>query len=79
MTPWPAEWLSNAPAATCPAFGERARRPILLGMPSGDVIEARDAGEIDIEIGGCCITDDHPTHRCAACGESFAASPTETR
>jgi hypothetical protein len=49
-----------------------------MGMPSGEVFEALDAGVIDIEIGGCCLTDDDPTHRCAACGEPFAVAPTET-
>lgn len=79
MTRWPAEWLSSAPGAPCPACGARAGRPILMGMPSGEVFEALEAGVVDIEIGGCCLTDDDPTHRCAACGEAFAVTPTETR
>ncbi|MBA2283085.1 MAG: hypothetical protein H0W25_17890 [Acidimicrobiia bacterium] len=44
-------------------------------MPSGEVFEALDAGAIDIELGGCCISDDDPTHRCAACGVSFGGRP----
>lgn len=64
MTRWPAAWRSSAPGAACPACGERAGRSILMGMPSGDVFEALDAGEIAIETGGCCVTQ--KTRRTAA-------------
>ncbi len=75
MTTWPKSWLAGSPGAACPTCGERSGRPILMGMPSGEVFEALDAGAIDIELGGCCISDDDPTHRCAACGVSFGGRP----
>jgi hypothetical protein len=37
-------------------------------MPDPAVL---DSDEIDIVLGGCCITDDDPTHRCANCGDEF--------
>ena len=40
-------------------------------MPTADVIEAISAGEIDVEIGGCLVTDDDPKYSCSACGLSF--------
>lgn len=43
----------------------------MWGMPSPAVFEAIDAGEIDIGIGGCCVSDDDPTYECRACGARF--------
>ena len=41
-------------------------------MPDPDVFEAIDAGDIDVAIGGCVISDEDPNYRCSACGTSFA-------
>ncbi|MDY7101509.1 MAG: hypothetical protein S0880_10010 [Actinomycetota bacterium] len=43
-------------------------------MPGPDVLEALDAGEIDVVIGGCSITDGMPTHACSSCGTEFAST-----
>lgn len=74
MSGWPESWRSSAPGATCPSCGEPTGRPILRGMPGPDVLEALDAGEIDVVIGGCSITDGMPTHACSSCGTEFAST-----
>jgi hypothetical protein len=71
VTRWPADWRVDAPGVACPTCGEQAGRPILWGMPGFDVIAAQEAGEIDIEIGGCVVFEDDPTHRCTSCGAGF--------
>ena len=53
---------------TCPACGEGDARPIIWGMPSPELMDAVQAGLIDVVLGGCCVTDDDPTHACRACG-----------
>lgn len=67
----------------CPSCGLQEGRPILWGMPGLEVFEALQAGEISIGIGGCCISDDDPTHECLACGTRFGdpprSSPAATR
>lgn len=68
---WPNSWLRTSPGRLCPSCGAREGRPILWGMPTFEVFEAAEAGEIDIEIGGCCVSEDDPTHRCWACGARF--------
>jgi DNA-directed RNA polymerase subunit RPC12/RpoP len=68
---WPPEWRRSSPGAQCPNCGARSGRPILWGMPTADVFEAISAGEIDVEIGGCLVTDDDPKYRCSTCGLSF--------
>jgi hypothetical protein len=40
---------------------------IVFGFPLPDTFEAADRGEI--VLGGCILTGEDPTHRCAACGE----------
>jgi hypothetical protein len=41
-------------------------RPIVYGFPAGELADAADRGELF--LGGCCISDDSPTHRCPRCG-----------
>lgn len=43
-------------------------------MPSFEVIEAIEAGEIEIAIGGCCVTDDDPRFECRVCGNRFGGT-----
>lgn len=68
---WPKTWLAETPGRVCPSCGARAGRPILWGMPSADVFGAIEAGEIDIRLGGCCVSDDDATHECRACDALF--------
>ena len=56
---------------TCPSCGEGDARPIIWGMPSPELMEAAEAGLIDVALGGCCVTEDDPTHECRACGRQF--------
>lgn len=44
-------------------------------MPSFEVFEAIEAGEIEIAIGGCCVTDDDPRFECRVCGQRFGGQP----
>jgi hypothetical protein len=37
-------------------------------MPSYEVVEALEHGDIGIVIGGCIVEDDNPNHECTACG-----------
>jgi hypothetical protein len=47
--------------ADCPRCG-RPGVPILYGLPSPEMAEADERGEI--ALGGCVIEDDQPTHEC---------------
>lgn len=67
---WPRAWLATTPGKRCPRCGERTGRPILWGMPSGDVFRASEEGKIDIVFGGC-IVDDDPKYQCSNCEATF--------
>ena len=43
----------------------------MRGMPGPNVAGAIDRGEINVFLGGCCISDDDPTHQCTKCGRTF--------
>ena len=70
-TTWPKTWLRTTPGRACPSCGARAGRPIIWGMPTGEVFEALDSGEIDVGIGGCVVSEDDPTHVCGSCGHEW--------
>jgi hypothetical protein len=40
--------------------------PIVFGYPMPELFEAEQRGEV--ALGGCVVTGEDPTHRCAACG-----------
>lgn len=42
--------------------------PIVYGMPGPELFEAAERGEV--ELGGCCISDDMPMFRCDRCGRT---------
>ena len=47
----------------CPACGnEDSIREIIWGMPDGEPDPSKYL------VGGCCISDDDPTHECIECG-----------
>jgi hypothetical protein len=54
----------TATIATCPACGKRAGVRIIYGMPSHEVFEAEERGEV--AIGGCIVGESD--HRCRECG-----------
>lgn len=74
MTDWPRTWRTATFGRACPACGERSGRPILRGMPSNDVFQALERGEISIVVGGCCVAEDDPSHECTRCGTRFGSS-----
>lgn len=57
------------PKRACPKCGSTDVVPILYGYPGPEMFEAAERGEI--ELGGCCVTDDDPQRLCKACGERF--------
>jgi hypothetical protein len=71
MADWPEDWLTGSQSRDCPACSAPAGRPLMLGMPDGEVFAALDRGEIDIAIGGCIVGETNPTHQCAECGHQF--------
>ncbi len=71
----PDEFRSGGSGTTCPSCGESDSRPIIWGMPSPELMEAAEAGLIDVVLGGCCVTEEDPTHECRACGRQFRDAP----
>lgn len=53
----------------CPRCGATPLTPIAYGYPGPGMMEQVERGEIS--LGGCCISDSQPTHRCPSCGRSF--------
>ena len=49
----------------CPECGSEDVVPIVYGMPGPELREQSDRGEV--ALGGCCVSDDDPTHLCRAC------------
>ena len=41
--------------------------PIIFGYPMAELREAAERGEV--ALGGCVVSGEDPTHRCAACGQ----------
>lgn len=42
--------------------------PIVYGMPGPELVRSWERGEV--ELGGCCISDDLPLFRCSRCGRT---------
>jgi hypothetical protein len=57
-----------ATARICPVCGTPDARPIVYGMPSGDLFD-----DLSIVLGGCMVTGDDPAFSCrnASCGHTF--------
>jgi hypothetical protein len=49
----------------CPSCGERAGVPVQYGLPSREMAEAAERGEV--VLGGCVLTDDDPPRCCTEC------------
>ncbi|MEO6629480.1 MAG: hypothetical protein ABIP03_13050 [Aquihabitans sp.] len=56
----------------CSSCGSSDTVPIAYGFPGSEMFGAAERGEID--LGGCVIFDDNPTHRCRACNKRFGRS-----
>jgi hypothetical protein len=50
--------------------------PIVFGYPSPEAFAAADRGQV--AIGGCVITGEDPSHRCAACSEDVIVGVANT-
>ena len=49
---------------TCPKCGNKLTK-IIYGYPTPETMKSADKGEI--MLGGCCVSDDSPTHYCKKC------------
>jgi len=56
----------NARRYKCPKCGQEAGVRIICGYPGPDLGKAAERGEI--ELGGCCISDNDPNFKCKTCG-----------
>jgi hypothetical protein len=56
---------------SCPQCGTTDPIEIVYGLPSGEMMDAAEAGAI--ALGGCVINDDNPAYQCRndTCGHSF--------
>ena len=59
----------GAKAETCPKCGSARVRPIAYGLPSAQMGEAAERGEI--ALGGCVIDDRSRQWECADCNVTF--------
>lgn len=67
MDDWPEAWRAGNPGRVCPKCGASAVRPALFGMPTVDVFDAVESGEISIVIGGCVLSFAPVSCGCLAC------------
>jgi predicted RNA-binding Zn-ribbon protein involved in translation (DUF1610 family) len=56
-------------SSSCPSCGEDEVLRIQYGYPSPELIE--DARRGEVELGGCCISDENPVWRCRTCGHEW--------
>lgn len=52
-------------AHRCPSCRDRTLVPIVFGMPSYELFEAAERGEVI--LGGCVLGEVDPTHGCTRC------------
>lgn len=53
----------------CPACSEKSGVDISYGMPSPELFEAAERGEV--ALGGCCIDDELPERQCLLCNHTW--------
>ena len=58
----------------CPRCGSKQTAKILWGMPSYDENLQKQLDNKEITLGGCCITENNPTHHCFSCENDFGKS-----
>ncbi len=59
----------NSKRYKCPKCGQTTGVRIIFGYPGPDLCEAAKRGEI--ELGGCCVTDNDPNFHYKACGHEW--------
>jgi hypothetical protein len=57
--------MANQTCRPCPRCGQPTGIPIVYGYPGPEMLEASEAGQI--ELGGCICTFDQPQWACRAC------------
>ncbi len=67
VTPHPPD---PARAPHCPLCGAANPLPVAYGLPSSELMERAEQGEV--ALGGCVIGDDPARYRCRACGHAWA-------
>ena len=62
---------------SCPRCAHQDWRSIVYGLPSFDLFQAADRGEV--VLGGCMVEDEQPSARCGNCGQEWPdyADPSE--
>jgi len=58
--------MSNETMPPCPECGSARTIPVVYGKPSDELVERWRKGEI--QLGGCCRSEDGPTLHCPDCG-----------
>lgn len=53
----------------CPTCKEKTGVNIIYGMPSPELFESAERGEV--ALGGCLISDENPERHCTACGAEW--------
>lgn len=53
----------------CPKCGSANVISIIYGLPTAEAGRLADKGKI--KLGGCCVTDNDPTHYCKDCKIEF--------
>lgn len=54
----------------CPRCGREPVVEIVYGLPGPELVAAALRGEV--RIGGCCISQESPTHACRSCDHEWA-------
>ena len=54
---------------TCPKCHTKEGVDILYGYPTGETLKSWDKKEV--ELGGCIIGSEKPTHKCFKCGHQW--------
>ena len=52
----------------CPSCGQQAGVPIIWGMPTPDLFDQVESGQLDVVLGGCAVPDPLVTAACRSCG-----------
>lgn len=63
------ELLPDAAPPSCRRCGASRTVPIVYGLPTLEIFEAAERGEL--RLGGCLVSGDDPAWHCKACGAEW--------